>query len=291
MTWTTRILAILNIIAIGVLFYAAGRSAYQRAAWTQFLEERAKKYRDGQTTQAWLASLNSEQMGKLLDRMEVTPLLLSRLPEADRAKIEALERAKKNQYEALKARGDKPPYRYKSESEQRQQLAKLAVNDNELDSNPGKLLTVGGDMDKMQEALGPAGFLRLVREAIALNKPKLLAEEQRLVEAKASLLRQKENFEKDIAKFTEEIARLEARLKDERDLRERMETENRARRSEITQLYAEIEEAMHARDVALGREQDMRRQLAEIQDRIGKTTARIVGLEKAIEAKENATKE
>lgn len=291
MTWTARILAILNVIAAIVLFYAAGRCAYQRAAWTKFLEERAAKYRDGMPTADWLKGTEDAKLAKLLDNMAITPALLEKLPQADRTKLERLEQQAKAQNDALKARGagQNVPHRYRSESEQRLALGKSALPDKGLE-DPGTLLLDQAGIKEMREKLGPAGFIRLIREAILLNKPKIFAEERDLAEKLASLLRTRENYTKDIERFNEEITRLEARLKDERGLREKLDFENKARRDEITQLYAEVEEALHARDVAQAHETDMRRQLAEVQDRIAKLSAKNAELESVLLQKEGVTK-
>lgn len=290
MTWTTRILAILNIIAAFVLFYAAGRAAYQRHEWSQTLANRARQYRDGLPTEEWLGKIGNDQLGALLDRMEVTPALLARLPDSDRARIEPLERRARSNFEARKNRGDNPAPRYRSEDEQRQSIGKLTADDKVM-NDPGQLLLSDqGTLKELRDRLGPAGFTRLIREAIVLNRPKILARQLDLAAKLSSILRQVETYQKDIASFDEQIARFNDRLKDEQALKDKLTFENKARRDEITQLHAEVEEALHARDVAQGRESDMRRQLAEVQDRINKLTEKNNQLEKLIETREAVTK-
>jgi hypothetical protein len=289
MTWTTRILAILNVIAAIVLFWAAGKAAYQRTAWNKFMEERAAKFRDGTTTQDWVKGLDPQKLGQLLDGMSLTEELLNRIPEPDRAKLRAMEERAKGQAQAAKAAGNPVKPRYRSESEEREALAKGAMGEKGLD-DPGVLLTEPANIKEMKQRLGPAGYARLIREAILLNKPKIFAEERELTEKLASLLRQREQYQLDIIKLTEDQTRLEARLATEKDLLARTEFENKARRSEITQLYAEVEEAMHARDVALGRETDMRRQLDEVKGRIDKLSERNGQIEKLLLEKEGVTK-
>src|SRR5262245_560146 len=84
MTWTTRIIAILNIIAAGFLFYYFGKSAYKRADYANDLKQ-LRETRDGLSTIEWYTTkLTPEQRLKLVDSMVLTDDLLERLPEEER---------------------------------------------------------------------------------------------------------------------------------------------------------------------------------------------------------------
>lgn len=271
MTWTTRILALLNIIAAGVLFYAAGRCYYQRQVWNQFIQA-GEKLRDGdKTTADWIKSLSDTDLAALVERVQITDQLLDRLSPSDRAKVERYEQNKQRDEAARRGRGDNVPYRPKSEDQVRMGLSRLRYNpEAPKNDDAGKLLLEREGLEQLAKDLGPAGFTRLLREAILMNHPKLASEERELSERKAALVRVKEQYLADIAIITEETKRLQERLEAEVVLRDRTQFENAERRREITQLLAEIEESLHARDVALGRENDARRQLEEVQNRIQK---------------------
>ncbi len=271
MTWTTRILALLNIVAAIVLVYASGRAYYQRQVWNQFVEAGEKLRDGGKTTAEWIQSLSDADLAALVERVQITEQLMERLPPADRAKVERLEQNKQRDESARRGRGDQVPHRPRSEGQVRMGLSRLRYNpEAPKNDDPGKLLLDREGLDQLAKDLGPGGFTRLLREAILMNHPKLASEERELMERKAALVRVKEQYLADIAVITEESKRLQERLEAEVLLRDRTLFENTERRREITQLLAEIEEALHARDVAIGRENDARRQLEEVQGRIEK---------------------
>jgi hypothetical protein len=271
MTWTTRILSILNVLAVFALFWLAAQSWYLRNLTSQALKAQ-EQLRDGIPTEDWFQMLTPDQRTALVDKIKIDDQLISRLSQADRDALKIRDRAKEDSDAADKSRGQKPPHRSEFDQEQRREMAMTAGGyhlDFDPKNNPTNL--AGVQVSPMREValrLGPAGFRRLVQEAIRLHQPRLAAEERDLIDRKASLLRIKAEYERDIEKLKEQIAALSERADAERAIRDRALHENTERRRELATLYTELEEAILAREVALGLEMDARRQLEEIQERM-----------------------
>lgn len=280
MTWTTRILAILNVLAAFVLFYAAARSATARHAWAERLKN-LRELRDGLTTETWLAKLPDAQLDAAAERIQLTPELIARMPAAIQDKLRVLE--------ARKQAAGLRRHRVLSDTQQRAALGHLTFDPKDPKADPGLLRLDKGEIRELAKDLGPAGFTRLIREAILVHKPRLQAEARELAETKASLLRLRNSIQADIEKLKADVELLTDRRRAEEFLRERLSYENVERRRELSRLYAELEEAQHAADVAAGREADALNQLEETRSRISNLEELNRSLEQRLLQMESAT--
>lgn len=280
MTWTTRILAILNVLAAFVLFYAAAQSATARNAWAERLKN-LRELRDGLPTEAWLAKLPDAQLDAAAERIQLTPELIARVPPAIQDKLRALE--------ARKQAAGLRRHRVLSDAQQRAALGHLTFDPRDSKADPGLLRLDKGEIRELAKDLGPAGFTRLIREAILVHKPRLQAEARELAETKASLLRLRNSIQADIEKLKADVELLTDRRRAEEFLRERLAYENVERRRELSRLYAELEEAQHAADVAAGREADALNQLEETRSRISNLEELNRSLEQRLLQMESAT--
>ncbi len=280
MTWTTRILAILNVLAAFVLFYAAAQSYTARNAWARHLEL-LRERRDGVSTGKWFEKLPDAQLNLLADRIELTPELIERMPAGIQEKLKSLEARK----QAAGIRG----YRQKSELQQRTEAGRVTYDPRDPRADPGKLRLNQGEIADLARDLGPVGFTHLIREAILLSKPKLIAQERELAETKASLLRLRARINDDIERLRADVEHLNNRRAAEEFLRDRLTYENTERRRELSRLYVELEEAQHAADVALGREADAWNQLAEVGARSASREQPNRALEERLVQTESAT--
>jgi hypothetical protein len=280
MTWTTRILAILNVLAALVLLYAAAQSATARNAWAERLKN-LRELRDGLATETWLAKLPDAQLDAAAERIQLTPELIARVPPAVQDKLRVLE--------ARKQAAGLRRHRLMSEAQQRAALGHLTFDPKDPKADPGLLRLDKGEIRELAKDLGPAGFTRLIREAILIHKPRLQAEARELAETKASLLRLRNSIQADIEKLRADIELLTDRRRAEEFLRERLAYENVERRRELSRLYAELEEAQHAADVAAGREADALNQLEETRNRISNLEELNRSLEQRLLQMESAT--
>jgi hypothetical protein len=209
--WPIIVLSFMNLVAAGVLFYAAGQVFYARVNWTRLLDERRAE-RDGITTADVLKNPG--------------------LTEEDRRKIRA----------------------FASEYVQRKAAANTLLAP--LQEKPEK---IGDDDSKKTSAqLGADDYRKILHEFQQRKTPLLRAEEQALAAQKDSLLMQRRKYDQQIKYLTEQIARQEKVLGEEKAITEKIDTENQARRVELAQLFSEIEEAVAARGIAEGRERDMK---------------------------------
>jgi hypothetical protein len=135
------------------------------------------------------------------------------------------------------------------------------------------------DSTKAAREFGPEDYRRVLHEFIRLRSPELQAEEQRLVEEKNTLLQISRKYDERIARLQDEIAKFateegrpEELLTKERDILERLNVENQQRRLELAQQYAELEEAVAARELAEGILADYKRR----RDAIREKAARII---------------
>lgn len=153
----------------------------------------------------------------------------------------------------------------------------------------------GQESQKAAREYGPADYRRILNEFVKLRTPELRAEEQRLAEEKNTLLQIARNYDERIARLKEEIARFatdegkpEEMLAKERDILERLKTENQARRLELANLYAELEEAVAARELAEGTLADYKRRRDAIREKAIALVAENLELEQEIKRLERA---
>lgn len=240
------ILAFLNIIAAGVLFYYAGAVWYTRVQWVRALEER-QRLRDGLSTDQLIAQLTPDQK------------------------------------ESLK--------KWEAEYTRRKTAASLQLS--ELKEKPDQI----GNQESQKAAreYGPADYRRVLNEFIKLRTPELRGEEQRLAEEKNTLLQIGRQYDARIARLREEISRFvtdegrpEEMLAKERDILERLNVENQARRLELASLYAELEEAVAARELAEGTLADFKRRRDAIREKASVLVAENLELEQEIKRLEQA---
>ena len=134
--------------------------------------------------------------------------------------------------------------------------------------SPGKLLNIEDpEVAAWARKLGPGGFARLVRAAIQQQYP-LLELDTREAAAKLYFARNRLADAKiQQAKVKTEVDDLTKRRDVEKELLRQAEFENLERRREITKLEADIEDAMSALTLALGREADKKRIFEEIKQK------------------------
>jgi hypothetical protein len=275
MTITQIILASLNIIAAGVMLWFASQAAYARHAWTATLRY-YEQQRDGDSTADWLASLNPQQLQTLRGRIVIDDAVIAGLKPDERKRI----------HDALLSDSGS-----KSDAAVRHEIAKLFWNtgqhaeyekgaDGKLtlknvtddkEPNPPTKLIQGDDLKKLADALGPAGFTSLIRQAIQQQHPRLALGEREAVNKVYDARRRLADLNGQIAKVQSEVQLLTERRDVEKALLAQAQQENLERRREITRLQADVEEALGAYTMALGRESDKKRQLEELLKQINKT--------------------
>jgi hypothetical protein len=256
-----------------------------------------ERLRDGFSTADWLKELRPEQLEVLRNRVIVDENTLSTLEPADRQAILA------------RFRGQSETEQFKSDEAIRQEIAALFWNtglrtitrkDGENKTYtvteqktvaPGKLLDLNNpdnaDIQNLARKLGPIGFSKLVRAAIQHQYPQLDLDVReasaRLYFARARLA----DAEMQKARVKNEVEELSKRRDIEKELLRQAEFENLERRREITKLEADVEEAMAALTVALGREADRKRLFEEIKQKISNTVDNSDKLVDAIKNKED----
>lgn len=154
MTWTTRIIAGLNVLVAGLLFWYVGLSAYKRSEYANNLRM-LKETRDGWTTtelftrkmgdttqpadkrKTWYEQLSEEDRKKLVDSIVISEDLLAKLPEADAQALRRLQEQKEGEIRRLEAenknlpagrRPTKIPHREESDIARRDAILRMAYN-------------------------------------------------------------------------------------------------------------------------------------------------------------------
>jgi chromosome segregation ATPase len=130
------------------------------------------------------------------------------------------------------------------------------------------------DSEKVAKEYGAEDYRRILHEYIKLRTPELRGEEQRLAEEKNTLLQVRDKYDERIARLQEQINRFatddkkpEELLAKEKLILEKLNAENQERRREIAGLYAEVEEAAAARELADGNLNDYKRRRDDIRQR------------------------
>jgi hypothetical protein len=251
MSLLTKILAGLNIIVAGVLVFLAGRCYYARHEWTKHLEMLVR-VRDG-----------TAATDELLDRLKgMKPTEHERLME--RVASDYARRKKAGDLMFLdrdKAAGkddEKPDQMDRIEAANA--AAALELLKDEVKNN------------QFAQELGLDNYRRLIAEYAKLQQPKLRAQEQRLAAEKSRLLTIRRNFQRDVAELNAKINVLKERIEAEKALTTAATTENLERQKELAQLYTEVEEWWAARNLAQGRERDIKDLLARTKARFEELT-------------------
>lgn len=233
-----KILAFFNIVAALVLFYQAGRVFTVRQRWMAYLEA-GEQVRDGVATDQIL-----EQARSVIARL--SPEQQQRLQE----KIALLEIAE-------------------SEYARRKLAADILLDP--IQQQPG---AINSDENKRKRGeIGAKEVREVIHEYFKYHFPRLQAEEQRLAAEKDSLLQIRHRRQQRIAYLEQKIKEQEEYFKAEKALTAKVLAENQERRRELARLYAELEEAVAAREISLGRERDMKQRLADAQRRVEQLTA------------------
>lgn len=278
MTIAQIVLASLNIIVAIAMFYLAGQSAYARAAWSAQVRG-LEKLRDGSHTGEWLKELKGPELDILRSRVVVDEGTFMTLEPADRVAMIAKLRGTEGDGEVLK-----------SEASIRSEIAKLfwSTGERTLVKKDGekKVHSINVDEDAKKRTpaskllnledpevaawakkLGPAGFTKLIRAAIQQHYPQLDLE-TREAASKVYFARQRLALAKnDQAAIKVEVEELGKRRDVEKELLRQAELENLERRREITKLEADVEEALSALTLALGREADRKRTFEDIKNK------------------------
>jgi hypothetical protein len=298
MTITQIILASLNILVAGGMFYLAGQSAYARAAWTAHVRG-LERNRDGAQVADWLNELPQAQKQILKTRISVDANTFMALdPESRVIAVSTLKGAEVDNE------------RMKSEEGIRQEIASLfwspgertlvkkdgdkrsftVIEDVEAQKKtpPEMLLDPANpEVAKWAQKLGPAGFTKLVRAAIQQQYPRL---ELQTREAAAKLYFARSRLADAQAAQTRvklDVEELSKRRDVEKELLRQAEFENLEKRREITKLEADIEEALAGLTLALGREADKKRLYEEIQQKTAQTAENNEKLVGTIKGKED----
>ncbi len=307
MTITQIVLASLNIIAAGVLLWLASMSAYARTAWTQYIRG-LERQRDGIATGSWLKDLNDNQLDVLRGRVTIDRSVVENLDPALRTRII-------NQLGGDSQEGDG---KLKSDHAVRQELARLfwwntgqrlvvekqgdksevkLLDDREFQQNnpptklfevadPGNAVLKDEGIRKLAAYIGPEGFAQILRIAIRQQYPRLELDEREGLRKLYFARRQLAELNTQIAKVQAEVKDLTERRDFEKTLLQQSETENQERRREITRLQADVEEALVAYTLALGREADKKREQQTIQQRSSEVAQTSTKLVDEIRAKE-----
>jgi hypothetical protein len=258
-SWPTIILGFLNIIAAGFLMSLATKDFYARAGWSQHILD-GYRVRDG--------LLRTSEF----DDQDETDKIVEGLSEEGKKQVREYLAEYKRRHEELKEKGlvkgkDGTPSKYVMRR-QAEEIGFDPVRDK------GSKLRVGEqEVDQMMKNLGPKDLQRLMQNHYMLRHPQLRAEEQQVAEQKATMLALRETYNKQIALLELEIARLNERLTAEKAVTTLQEQENEERRKELSNLYAELEEALAARGLAEGR-------LKDLQDHLARTKRRFAELSK-----------
>jgi hypothetical protein len=278
MTIAQIVLASLNILVAIAMFYLAGQSAYARAAWIAQVRG-LEKLRDGSPTGEWLKELPAPQQQALQGRIFVDESTFLGMDPAVRQELLG----------KLRAVGEAPHHRARSDEGIRSEIASLfwstgqrvqvakdgdnrkftVVNDEAAQKNtpPDKLFLDDPEVAVWAKKLGPAGMNKLIRAALQQQYPQL-AMQVREAAAKVyfSRIRLAEAI-LDRDKLKEEVTELGKRRDVEKELLRQAEFENLERRREITRLEADVEEAMSALTLSLGREADKLRLAEEVKQK------------------------
>lgn len=299
MTIAQIVLASLNIIVAIAMFYLAGQSAYARAAWSAQVRG-LEKLRDGSHVGEWLKELKSTELDLLRSRIVVDEGTFMTLEPADRISMVAKLRGAEGDAEVMK-----------SEAGIRSEIAKLFWNtgergikkagtkegekkefnisvDEEAKKRTSKLLNLDdSEVAAWAKKLGPAGFTKLIRAAIQQHYPQLELD-TREAASKVYFARQRLALAKnDQAAIKVEVEELGKRRDVEKELLRQAELENLERRREITKLEADVEEALSALTLALGREADRKRTFEDIKQKTTSTADVSDKLVNAIKNKED----
>lgn len=297
MTITQIVLASLNILAAIGMFYLAGQSAYARAAWTAQVRG-LERLRDGISTSDWLKELKGPEHEILRGRIFVDESTFMTMEPADRQSLLGKLRG-----------GEGESNRVKSDDAIRSEIASLfwstgqrvqmkadgdkknfvLVNDAQAqERNPARKLTMDDpELATWARKLGPAGFTKLVRAALHQQYPNL---ELDVREAAAKLYFARNRLSEardDQIRIKNEVEELAKRRDVEKELLRQAEFENLERRREITKLEADVEEAMAALTLSLGREADKRRLAERIKQESAAATEASEKLVDTIKAKED----
>jgi len=304
MTIAQIVLASLNIIVAIAMFYLAGQSAYARAAWTAQVRG-LEKLRDGTQTGEWLKDLKGPELDILRSRIVVDEGTFMTLEPADRQALITKLRGTEGDSEVVKSdAGIRAEIAKLFWSTGQRTLVKKAGgetkdaekksydvnNDPEAQRRtpPSKLLNVDDpEVAAWARKLGPAGFTKLVRAAIQQQHP-ILELDTREAAAKLYFARSRLAMAKnDQARIKVEVDELGKRRDVEKELLRQAEYENLERRREITKLEADVEEALSALTLALGREADKKRTFEEIKQKTTKAADDSDKLVNAIKSKED----
>jgi chromosome segregation ATPase len=249
-SWPTIILGFLNVIAAGFLLVLSAKDFGARAAWTQHIADEIR-VRDGLVRLGEMET--DDETKKLIDGDQ--KLGLEPLSDEAKKKLQELN--------------------VKSLFSQRRAVATTRLEP--LQSKGTELISArdGSDkpIDKLRNAIGPKDLQKLLQNYYMLRHPELRAEEQQVAEQKATQLALRETYNKQISQLQIEIERLTERLDAEKKVTAQQELENEERRKELSNLYAELEEALAARALAEGR-------LKDLQDHLARTKRRFAELSK-----------
>jgi hypothetical protein len=276
MTITQIVLGSLNIIAAGVMLWFAAQAAYARAAWVNHMRQ-YEEMRDGLNTGKWINTLTPDQLQLLKARVNINEGAFWALSPEDRTRLVNALKGAVEEADLVKP---------VSEEDIRQEIGRLFWNTGQRTqmgkrgdakeytvvedaraNPPQKLFSDDADIQNLAKRLGPRGFTKLVRAAIEQQYPKLdldLREAaSRLYFARGRLA----DAEAQQKRIKADVDLLVTRRDVERQLLTQAEAENLERRREITRLQADVEEAFGAYTVALGRELDRQRLLADLQQK------------------------
>lgn len=145
------------------------------------------------------------------------------------------------------------------------------------------------ESEKASKEYGAEDIRRVLHGFMRLRTPELRGEEQRLAEEKETLRIVREKYEARIARLQDQInnfatdeKKQQELLEKEKDIKAKMDVENQERRREIAGLYAEVEEAAAARDLADGILNDYKRRRDAIRKRAAELIQENITMENEI---------
>jgi hypothetical protein len=175
----------------------------------------------------------------------------------------------------------------KWEAEWSKRQSAVGARLNQLKERPD--LINSEDSKKTAKEYGAEDYRRVLRLHVRERAHELRGEEQRLTEEKNTLLQVRSKYDERIRRLQEEITRvatddkkIEELLTKEKDIQDKLGVENQERRREIAGLYAEVEEAAAARDLADGTLNDYKRRRDAIRKRSAELIKENLALEQEI---------
>ncbi len=260
--WHRRVLVGLNLVVGVALVILAGTVINDRQNFAKRLDE-LERIKTGQSVDQLSASLNPEQKAALVRVREPRD---QRTPPGPDGQIKSPERSEfEARNEIVQALAEQIDVNRKKMDEIRKQLSltEETKDKRNLVGEFGKLVDQNQQLVSelgVQYAgkTGAAAYRRYVEEQIQLGRFNLPFEARNLADRLQSLKLIRAELERDFQKLEVETAKLNEQLETEKKVTQQQTEQVAGRQKELVELNAEVEEALHAREISQGRARDMR---------------------------------